>query len=62
MQQKSMLAGWMDGQMNGWMGGWMGQKAVLRIAYNNKKDMAQKGPSTFNIHREKNVQEKGEKR
>jgi hypothetical protein len=27
------VPGWMDG----WVGGWMGVKAVLRIAYSNKK-------------------------
>jgi hypothetical protein len=31
------LDGWMDGWVDGWMGGWMGVKAVLRIAYSNKK-------------------------
>ena len=27
----------LDGWMDGWMGGWMDVKAVLRIAYSNKK-------------------------
>jgi hypothetical protein len=31
------MDGWMDGWMNGWMGGWMEVKAVLSIAYSNKK-------------------------
>jgi hypothetical protein len=31
------MGGWVDGWMGGWMGGWMEVKAVLRIAYSNKK-------------------------
>ncbi len=31
------VPGWMCGWMDGWMDGWMEVKAVLRIAYSNKK-------------------------
>jgi hypothetical protein len=31
------VPGWMDGWMDRWMDGWMEVKAVLRIAYSNKK-------------------------
>jgi hypothetical protein len=31
------LDGWMGGWMDGWMDGWVVVKAVLRIAYSNKK-------------------------
>ena len=31
------MDGWVGGWMDGWMGEWMGIKAVLRIAYSNKK-------------------------
>jgi hypothetical protein len=34
------LGGW----MGGWMGGWVGVKAVLRIAYSNKKFLNSKVP------------------
>ena len=29
---------WMDGWVDGWKDGWMEVKAILRIAYSNKKD------------------------
>jgi hypothetical protein len=30
--------GWVGGWMDGWVDGWVGVKAVLRIAYSNKKN------------------------
>jgi hypothetical protein len=32
--------GWVDEWVDGWMDGWMEVKAVLRIAYSNKKLMS----------------------
>ena len=43
--------GWVDGWMGGWVDGWVDGRAVLRIAYSNKKNLnfqpSWKGPSRF---------------
>ena len=43
------MDGWVDGWVNGWTGGLVGLKAILRIAYSNKKHFQPVKISNFDV-------------